>query len=72
MHMKKLYTVVASFMNGTVTMCNDISNYTSKELAEKVKDKIIELNKNGMFPPMCHIEETSVYETEAEVPILNK
>lgn len=69
--MKTLYTVVASFMNGTVTMCNDISNYTNKELAEKVKEKIIEVNKNSMFPAMCHIEETKIYESENEVPILN-
>lgn len=69
--MKTLYTVVASFMNGTVTMFNDVSNYESEELAEKVKEKIIEVNKNSTFPVMCNIQITTVYENEDEVPILN-
>lgn len=69
--MKTYYTVVASFMNGTVTMFNDISSYTSEELAEKVKDKNIKTNKNSTFPAMCNIQVTNVYESEDEVPILN-
>lgn len=70
--MKTYYTLISRFMNGTVTMHTDVVSFTSKELAEKTKESIIENNKDAMFPVLCNIEETKVYESENEVPILNK
>lgn len=68
--MKTLYTVVTQFMNGTVTMTTDIANFTSKELAEKTRDAIIKINENAKFPAYSRVEETRIYESEDEVPIL--
>lgn len=68
--MKKFYTLKASFMNGTVTMMTDISNYTDKEVAEEVMGKIIENNK--CWDVYCEIIETCLYENRDEVPILNE
>ena len=69
--MKTYYTLITQFMNGTVTMHTDIASFTSKELAEKTKDAVVNANKNSDFPAWCNIEETRVYESEDEVPILN-
>lgn len=70
--MKTYYTVITQFLNGTVTMHTDVASFTSKEVAEKVMEKIKEINTESIFPPVSHIEETKVYESEDEVPILNK
>lgn len=71
--MKTYYTVITQFLNGTVTMHTDIASFTSMELAEKVKNKIIEVNEGkSPFATYSRIEETHVYEDESEVGILNK
>lgn len=70
--MKTYYTVITQFMNGTVTMHTDVASFTSLELASKTKEAIIKANEGNKFPAMPYIEETKVYESEDEIPILNK
>ena len=73
--MKKIFTFNQRLMNGTVTMQSQVAAFTSRELAEKTKQAVIEANFNTDSPFTCNcddIVETDVYETENEVPILNK
>ena len=70
--MKTYYTVITQFMNGTVTRHIDVASFTSKELAEKTKKaiEIVNSKSENIFTPMSYIEETKVYESDVEVPIL--
>lgn len=71
--MKKIYTLTTSLMNGTVTMQCSSSSFLTKELAEKAKAAVDEANKDASpFSVWSSIEECDLYETEDEVPILNK
>lgn len=69
--MKKIYTVLTSAMNGTVTMGTIVENFSTEELALKAKAIIEEKNKNNKFPVYCRIEESTLFENEEEIPILN-
>ena len=71
---KKVYILTQSVLNGTVTMNVYCSVFTTKELAEKTRDAVIEANeKNGdnSFQVLVGIQESDLYETEEDVPILN-
>lgn len=70
--MKKVFTFKQAIMNGTVTMQTIVCSFTSKVLAEKTRQAVIEANKDIDFPKSrCYeVEETDVYESEDEVPIL--
>lgn len=68
--MKKIYTLLTSLMNGTVTMVTESACFSSKELAEKAKVAVENANKNVSI--WQTIQETNLYESEDEVPILNQ
>lgn len=72
--MKKVFTFKQAIMNGTVTMQTIVCSFMTKELAEKTRQAVIEANKNIKFPKSyCYeVEETDVYESEDEVPILRE
>jgi hypothetical protein len=76
--MKKIFTFNQRLMNGTVTMQSQVACFTSRELAEKVKQAVLEANyynceeMNGTYCLCDEIVETDVYESEQAVPILNK
>lgn len=71
--MKKIYTLTTSLMNGTVTMKHSSSSFATRELAEKAKAAVDEANKDAApFAVWSSIEESELYETENEVPILNR
>lgn len=69
--MKKIYTLTTSFMDGTATIQYISSSFTTRELAEKAA--VDEANKYAIpFTVWSSIDESELYETEDEVPILNK
>ena len=70
--MKKVYTLNTSMMNGTVTMQTHSDIFSSKELAEKAKDAVEKANEHADFPCLCTIQESTLFESEEEVPILNR
>lgn len=57
-------------MNSTVTMRTLCLSFNSKELAEKAKQAVADTNKEVSI--WQSIEESTLYESEDEVPILNK
>lgn len=69
--MKKIFTVITSMMNGSVTMATIADNFSSEELALKAKKAIEEKNKGSRFPIHCEIKESTLFENEDEIPILN-
>ena len=72
--MRKIFTFNQHIMNGTVTMQSHVAAFASRELAEKTRQAVIDANA-GKRRITCHcddIVETDIYETEDEVPILNK
>lgn len=70
--MKKIYTLTTRALNGTVTMMYNTSSFSSRELAEKAKLAVDEENIGGVFSIISDIEETTLFEDESEIPILNK
>lgn len=74
---KKVYILTQSVLNGTVTMNVYCSVFATKELAEKTKEAVIEANENTKsqtpsFHVFVDIQESYLYETEEDVPILNE
>lgn len=67
--MKTLYAVCMRFMNGTVTMGQDVSTFPDEELANKVADALREKNKGHRT--IIEVMPITHYENENEVPILN-
>jgi len=78
--MKRVYLFTQSTMNGMVTMRTDPVVCTTEELAAKVRDAVIEANKdtadnNNPIKLSCHCSEVVqgvLYESEDEVPILTQ
>lgn len=73
--MKTIYIVTKQLWNGTVLIESNFSIYESLELAEKVRDKLSELNNqesSEYFSTTINIESIALYESEREVPILNE
>lgn len=71
--MKKIYTLTTRLMNGTITMQHCSTSFSTKELAEKAKAAVDEANKDSApFVVWSSVDESDLYETENEVPILNK
>ena len=73
--MRKIFTFNQLLMNGTITMKSQVAAFSSRELAEKAKQAVIDANAGYEGPSTCFcddIVETNVWETEDEVPILNK
>ena len=68
--MKTVYTLTVSWLNGTVTMGSETSVYANSELAEKAKAAVEKANEGSFFDVICNINETNLYESEDEVPIL--
>lgn len=75
--MKKIFTFNQRLMNGTVTIQSQVACFSSRELAEKAKQAVLEANgynieeMHGMYCCCDEIVETDVYESEEDVPILN-
>lgn len=70
--MKTIYTLTTRLMNGTVTIQQSSSSFTTRELAEKANAAVDDANKDAApFTVWSSIEESELYETENEVPILN-
>jgi len=64
-------------MNGTVTMCTEVTSYPTKELAEQVEKLVIEKNNDPNKPSygfgvFTQIEKGCYYESLDEVPIAKK
>lgn len=70
--MKKIYTVVTSMYNGTVTVNNSVASFLSKELAEEACKRVELVNKDAFMKVRCKIHESDLYENREEVYILNK
>lgn len=68
--MKTIYTLTVSLMNGTVTMQQEITAYISIELAEQAQDAVERANRNSEFEVRTSIEESRLYTSAEEVPIL--
>ena len=72
--MKTYYLFILTFYNGTLVMKQDFSLYPTRNLAEKVRDKI--RNDQSLaeseFLVTTRIEEVNYYENESKVPILNE
>lgn len=72
---KKVYILTQSVLNGTVTMNVYRSVFATKELAEKAKEAVIESNKSTKITSLqvlVDIQESDLYESEEDVPILNE
>jgi hypothetical protein len=67
--MKTLFAVCVRFMNGTITMGQDVSTFPDEELANKVADALREKNKG--LRTIIEVMPITHYENENEVPILN-
>lgn len=67
--MKTLYAVCVRFMNGTVTMGQDVSTFPNEGLANKVADALRKENKG--LRTIIEVMPITHYENENEVPILN-
>ena len=67
--MKTLYAVCVRFMNGTVTMGQDVSTFPNERLANKVADALRKENKG--LRTIIEVMPITHYENENEVPILN-
>lgn len=70
--MKTVYIVKQQLWNGTVLLGSDFSVYESLELAEKVRDELSNQESSEYFTTTVNIESVTLYESEREVPILNK
>lgn len=75
--MKQVYVFDVRLMNGTVTMRSEKGIFASRDLAEQTRKTVMEANcsheqPEGLVAICSHIEETVVYESEDEVPILNQ
>lgn len=73
--MKTIFTFEERTMNGTVTAGSSVFCAATRELAEKARQAAIDYNKRHRDPSglryWCgEIKETSVFESAAEVPIL--
>lgn len=66
--MKTLYTLKTIICNGTVTMQTVVDNFVDKSLAEETMNAV--RNANNESDVYCVIEETNLYESRDEVPIL--
>lgn len=66
--MRKVFLLVGTVYNGTVTLATTYSVFTSAEVAKKTKEKLIELNNGDV---VYRIKEVELYETEQDVPVLN-
>jgi len=73
--MIKIYTFEERLMNGTVTASSSTACFSTRELAEKAQRAAIEANSHpdlwGMKYWCGDIKETTLFESEKEVPILN-
>lgn len=66
--MRKVFLLVGTVYNGTVTLATTYSVFTSAEVAKKTKEKLTELNNIDV---VYRIKEAEMYETEQDVPVLN-
>lgn len=67
--MRKVFLLVGTVYNGTVTLATTYSVFTSVEVAKKTKEKLTEINDNNDI--VYRIKEVEMYETEQDVPVLN-
>lgn len=69
--MQKIYTVITSGYNGTVTVHLSASSFFSKELAEEACKLIDEVNEDAFLKVHSRVQESVIYESRNEVPVLN-
>lgn len=69
--MKQVWNVETRLMNGTVTLETMTDTFLDKELAEKAAEAVRKANKENRFPVHVRVYESTLYEYEMEVPILN-
>ena len=73
-NLKKLYLLKQDVMNGLRPIQTEMSLYTTKELRDKVIEKLKKLNEkidpNSLFIKYT-TEDVFLYENESDVPILN-
>lgn len=67
--MRKVFLLVGTVYNGTVTLATTYSVFTSAEVAKKAKEKLEDTNGNNDV--VYRIKEAEMYETEQDVPVLN-
>lgn len=72
--MKTYYLLNQVVWNGSRIVNQFFSIYPSRKLAEKVRDRILDLddNEKSIFTITFQIESIDYYENESEVPILNE
>lgn len=70
--MKTYYLLVQTVWNGTIMLHQNFSLYPTKELAEKVREKLREATADDNFPSTTQIKEINFYSDESKVPILNE
>ena len=70
--MKTVYIVNQQLWNGTILLGSNSSVYESLSLAEKVRNKLSNQENSKYFTATVNIESAVLYESEKEVPILNK
>ena len=69
--MKQVWNVEARLMNGTVTLTTVTESFFSKELADKSAEAIRKANEENRFKTLIRVYESTLYENESEIPILN-
>lgn len=69
--MKQVWNVEAKLMNGTVTLTTVTESFLSKELADKSAEAIRKANEENRFQTLIRVYESTLYENENEIPILN-
>ena len=69
--MKNLYLIETSIMNGVHKITGSTACVYSNTLAQKIKERIDEANKDCEFKTITTVTEVVLYESEHEVPVLN-
>ena len=69
---RKVWLINTTVWNGTVPIYNCFTTVPTKELAEKTKDAIDDTNGNIELKTTTCITEIDYYESEEQIPILNK
>ncbi|MBQ8713068.1 MAG: hypothetical protein IJ551_09675 [Prevotella sp.] len=74
--MKKLFTYRMTTYNGIHPVSSESPLFATRELAEQARQAVIEGNRDYSFKGLrlaySEVEETCLYESKDEVPILNQ
>jgi len=69
--MQKIYTLLTSSYNGTVTMHTSAVSFFDRGLAEETKAATESVNESAYFRVHCQIEESELVTSRDEVDLLN-